>query len=344
MAIQPVPPIDPALPAFPGPNTPEAQYDDAAYNWGSAIPGYGNRVKAIGDNVFNNANAAAAILELCEDAQRLTEMARDTAMGVANFKGDWVNLSGSLARPATVQHNNSVWLLMRDVANVAAEVPGVSTAWVNQTARVSSVMGRTGDVIGLTEAAAVSLGAAAMSTAPLGQWAIFISSGTAGSDWPTTLGTACWNVFTFGTSTRKTQRASQVLAGAQQGWTYERQLQDTTWSAWERVFTAGSLVERGKYFSAAAPTYAIDPAVASVNWIDIYNASTINVPNPRSLGDQLTIKLSVVSASALTFSSNVKAPSGGLPALTAGTIMTLVLTARQDGTYWDVHGGGTNPW
>jgi len=184
-----------------------------------------------------------------------------------------------------------------------------------------------------------------MADAPLGQWAQYGTVGGApGADWPTTATTAWWNVFTIGASTRKTQRASQVLAGAQQGWVFERQLQDSTWSAWDRVFTAGSLVERGKYFSAAAPTYAIDPAVASVNWIDIYNASTINVPNPRSLGDQLTIKLSVVSASALTFSSNVKAPSGGLPALTAGTIMTLVLTARQDGTYWDVHGGGTNPW
>lgn len=137
MAIQQVPPIDPALPDFPGPNTPEAQYDDAAYNWGSAIPGYGNRVKAIGDNVYNNATEAKALAEAAGNAKVLAEIASANAMGVANFKGDWASLSGALARPATVQHNGNIWLLMQDVPNVAAVVPGVSAAWKNLSGSVT---------------------------------------------------------------------------------------------------------------------------------------------------------------------------------------------------------------
>jgi len=336
MAIQPVPPIDPALPEFPGPNTPEAQYDDAAYNWGSAIPGYGNRVKAIGDNVFNNANAAASILALCEDAQRLTEMARDTAMGVANFKGDWVNLSGPLSRPATVQHNDSVWLLMRDVANVAAEVPGVSTAWVNQTARVSSVMGRTGVVVGLVERSGpIYTKATSMADAPLGQWASYNDGTGAGADWPTTLTISCWNVFTFGTALRKTQRATQVLEGTQQGWTFERQLHDAAWSPWARVFTASAVIEQVKLHSNVSGAITCDPAAGSMHMVGMAGNLAINIPVPRAMGDQLTIRIYQTGSFSLTFGSNVALPVGAtLPTLAFGEWLTVTLCTDNGLTKW----------
>lgn len=344
MAIQPVPPIDPALPDFPGPNTPEAQYDDAAYNWGSAIPGYGNRVKAIGDNVFNNANAAAEILELCEDAQRLTEMARDTAMGVANFKGDWVNLSGPLSRPATVQHNNSVWLLMRDVSNVAAEVPGVSTAWVNQTARVSSVNGRTGDVVGLVEASGPTYTKATpMSAAPIG-WATFADATGAGTDWPTTLASSCWNVFTYGTSIRKTQRASQVLAGGQQGWVFERQLQDTTWSPWQRLFSDRALIEFHALFEARSATTNISFSNGSIQTITLYQNTSIVMPAPRDIGDQLTLRIIPTGAFSASFSGTpIRLPIGAsLPTVGPFQRLTLTFVPRYDGAVWDAFIGGVH--
>lgn len=227
MPIQPVPPIDPQLPPFPGPNTPEAAFDDASFLWGSALPPHSERLRQIGEITYQNALEAENQAEAADASRILAETATTNALSAMNFKGDWASLSGPLARPATVQHNNSVWLLMRDVANVAAEVPGVSTAWVNQTARVSSVMGRTGDVVGLVEASGpVYTKTTPMSAAPLGQWATFADATGAGTDWPTTLASSCWNVFTYGTSIRKTQRASQVLAGGQQGWVFERQLQD----------------------------------------------------------------------------------------------------------------------
>lgn len=146
MAIVNVPTIR-DLGTVPNNNMDEAAFNQAAETFTQTMPGWGGDVKAVGEATKTNAEHAGAILVLVEKAQQLTELARDTAMGVANFKGDWVTLSGPMARPATVQHNNSVWLLMRDVANVAAEVPGTSTAWVNQTARVASVNGQGGDVV-----------------------------------------------------------------------------------------------------------------------------------------------------------------------------------------------------
>ena len=344
MPIQPVPPIDPQLPPFPGPNTPEAAFDDASFLWGSALPPHSERLRQIGEITYQNALEAENQAEAADAARILAETATTNALSAMNFKGDWVNLSGPLPRPATVQHNNSVWLLMRDVANVAVEVPGVSTAWVNQTARVSSVMGRTGDVTGLTETASASLGPAAMSTAPLGQWATFISTGTAGSDWPTNLGTACWNVFTYGTSTRKTQRASQVLAGGQQGWVFERQLQDATWSPWQRVLCDRSIIELHSLFEARSASTNISFDNGSIQTITLYQNTSIVMPAPRGIGDQLTLRIIPTGAFSASFSGTpVRLPIGAsLPTVGPFQRLTLTFVPRYDGVVWDAFIGGVH--
>lgn len=51
------------------------------------------------------------------------------AASSANFAGAWSGLTGALAMPASTYHNGTYWLLLHDVENVAAEEPGVSTAW-----------------------------------------------------------------------------------------------------------------------------------------------------------------------------------------------------------------------
>ncbi|MCD2168063.1 hypothetical protein [Comamonas koreensis] len=213
-----------------------------------------------------------------------------------------------------------------------------------QAGPVASVMGRTGVVTGLVERSGpIYTKAVSMADAPLGQWASFNDGTGAGADWPTTLAISCWNVFTFGTAVRKTQRATQVLDGAQQGWIFERQLHDTTWGPWHRIFTNRTLIESGRHLGAAAPSYTVDPSIATANWVEVFNAVTINVTNPRGFGDQLSILISMVNASPITFSSNVKLPVGGVPALSANTITTMALIARVDGV-WNLHIGGANPW
>lgn len=59
--------------------------------------------------------------------------ARDIVMAVVAYKGPWSSLTGSLAIPASAYHSGSIWMLTQDVANVSAEVPGVSTKWLNVT-------------------------------------------------------------------------------------------------------------------------------------------------------------------------------------------------------------------
>ena len=58
------------------------------------------------------------------------------AQGSANLKGEWSSLAGALAMPATVRHAGKFWVLLNNVANVAAAEPGVSSAWAKTDAGV----------------------------------------------------------------------------------------------------------------------------------------------------------------------------------------------------------------
>ncbi len=78
---------------------------------------------------FNNWAASTHVPEL-NAALPLIESAADAsaaAIAVANYKGLWSTLSGPLAIPATVVHSGVRWMLTESVADVAAEVPGVSS-------------------------------------------------------------------------------------------------------------------------------------------------------------------------------------------------------------------------
>ena len=82
-------------------------------NWyGVAVP----QMNALEINV--NAKEASAV------------SAAASAIAAANFKGDWASLSGALNVPASVYYNGTVWLLLSNLANVAAATPGISAAWL----------------------------------------------------------------------------------------------------------------------------------------------------------------------------------------------------------------------
>lgn len=51
------------------------------------------------------------------------------AAAAANMKGLWVNLSGALNVPASVSHNDELWLLLENLADVTTDEPGISTKW-----------------------------------------------------------------------------------------------------------------------------------------------------------------------------------------------------------------------
>lgn len=76
-----------------------------------------------------------ALLPVIENAAD----ASAAAVAAANFKGKWSTLAGALAVPATVWHNNGRWLLLENLANVAAEEPGVSVKWASLSGTVDLI-------------------------------------------------------------------------------------------------------------------------------------------------------------------------------------------------------------
>ncbi len=138
----PVPPIDPQLPPFPGPNTPESAYDDMAFDWGSAMPGFGNRIAAIGQNAYDNAEEARLKALAAEGsaetaAARLVDVqtAANGAFAAANYKGEWSTLSGALNVPATVTHLGRLWYLKLNLANVTTQAPALGSTYWGEVSR-----------------------------------------------------------------------------------------------------------------------------------------------------------------------------------------------------------------
>lgn len=52
------------------------------------------------------------------------------AAATANFKGEWGDLTGPLAIPASVYHSGSYWQLLNNLADVTLSEPGVSSDWI----------------------------------------------------------------------------------------------------------------------------------------------------------------------------------------------------------------------
>lgn len=133
MAIQPAAKLT-AIPPFPALSDRAAgTYNSKAFAFGAHMGGadgvtpgpFVAEINNLTSNVQTNAQEAAnyAIAAAASAAAAST---------VSAFKGLWTSLSGALAMPATVLHLNAYWMLTRNVSNVAAEVPGMSTAWTPQ--------------------------------------------------------------------------------------------------------------------------------------------------------------------------------------------------------------------
>ncbi len=73
------------------------------------------------------ASAASAVTsgEFAGDA----ETSATQAATAANFQGEWAGLTGELDLPASVRHNNVIWLLLTYLPDVTASEPGVTADW-----------------------------------------------------------------------------------------------------------------------------------------------------------------------------------------------------------------------
>jgi hypothetical protein len=121
------PPAAPNVPIYPALGS--GNFNAEAYAYGSAMPAVANTIAAIGQASFTNA-ACAQEASLAAAGSAITAASMATiAQGVANFKGAWPSLAGALNKPASVLHNGHFWLLLNNLANVAASEPGMSADW-----------------------------------------------------------------------------------------------------------------------------------------------------------------------------------------------------------------------
>jgi len=86
-----------------------------------------NTIKTAAEAARDAAQTAQAEAEAAqagaETAESNTEALRDEVYGVANYKGLWSSLTGSLSTPASVSHNNAFWLLNTNLVDVTASEP-----------------------------------------------------------------------------------------------------------------------------------------------------------------------------------------------------------------------------
>jgi hypothetical protein len=118
------------LPPAPARSDAPADFSTKADALLAAQPRFVSETNAVAE--FNNQCAASSGSSATAAAQAATDaaLARDAAQSVANFKGQWSSLSGSLALPATVLHNQQIWSLLTNLADVAASEPGVTGDWL----------------------------------------------------------------------------------------------------------------------------------------------------------------------------------------------------------------------
>ena len=73
------------------------------------------------------------------------------AISSVNFVGNWSDIAGTLAVPASVYHNGQYWQLLNDISDVQASEPGVSADWASTTDDIFSSKSN------LTQAHAIAL-------------------------------------------------------------------------------------------------------------------------------------------------------------------------------------------
>lgn len=130
MAATPVPDFSPP-PDFPVLSDRAAgTYNSKAYAvatfWQTTL---GPNVRAIAYTAYLNAQEANSQADVAVSAGTQAASAAATAVAAANFKGNWSDLAGALNMPACVRHSGRFWVLLANLANVTAAVPGVSASW-----------------------------------------------------------------------------------------------------------------------------------------------------------------------------------------------------------------------
>ncbi|MFG5778044.1 hypothetical protein ACFIQF_13300 [Comamonas sp. J-3] len=119
------------LPPYPTPEMDDGSYGEAALKTTQAYPVMIDEMTTAAAVIENNAEVSQQQAQRAVDAATDAAQVQDIVLGAANFKGNYADLAGALPMPASVKHAGRFWLLTRNLANVADDVPGVSTAWTS---------------------------------------------------------------------------------------------------------------------------------------------------------------------------------------------------------------------
>lgn len=95
----------------------------------TALPAFSVQAEALRVEVDANEASALASAGTATTQAALAAQSASSAMSAANYKGLWSALTGALAKPATVYHAGTYWVLNANLADVTAATPGVSASW-----------------------------------------------------------------------------------------------------------------------------------------------------------------------------------------------------------------------
>lgn len=122
------PPSAPTVPPYPALGSPTFNAD--AYTFGSSMPTVVAGIDALAENAHANAVSANESATAAASSASASDSSAMVSMASANFKGEWSGLTGQLLKPASASNDGRFWLLLNDLPDVTAAVPGVSASWL----------------------------------------------------------------------------------------------------------------------------------------------------------------------------------------------------------------------
>jgi len=120
---------------------------------------FGTQANTVAGEVNTNATTATTKASEASTSAANALSYSAIAAGLANYGGAWSTLTGAKTVPLSVDHLGAFWVLLENIADVTAEVPGTSTKWAKafgagaiqeRASNIALVAENNGDIIEFT--------------------------------------------------------------------------------------------------------------------------------------------------------------------------------------------------
>lgn len=99
--------------------------------FGDELNEFATEANTLALQVQNNKVSVDETYSDMQDLKNVMEGVYSNSVATSNFKGTWASLSGALAKPASVFHNDSYWILLKDITNITLSEPSdLNTDWL----------------------------------------------------------------------------------------------------------------------------------------------------------------------------------------------------------------------